>query len=341
MDAGRAAPPPTLTCDPPELRFVVPPGQVRCRRFTLRSSSPSALAFKVKTTSPQRYAVKPVTGVLPPFGAQAIEVTMDKVAGGVEEVDRFLVAAWRQDGGGEETQVKLRCGVECAAGARGVLLINPPELAFARTETPSAVGVVLTALEGRVAFKFQTADPERIAVKPATALLAAGESCAVQVVRCESARGAGEERGPTFAASALKVKVLEIADEDGESPDLAALWQLARTEKAYRNRLWEYRVPCQVEPEPEPEPELTAEQLSLEETAPEYMLGPITRAVMRDPVCTVAGNTYERAAITKWLEEHETDPLTNAQLSNKLLIPNNVLRSQICEWRAGSRTNFR
>ena len=44
------------------------------------------------------------------------------------------------------------------------------------------------------------------------------------------------------------------------------------------------------------------------------------------------GFTYERAAISKWLEDHDTSPKTGAPLEFKMLIPNQSLRSMIREF---------
>ena len=53
---------------------------------------------------------------------------------------------------------------------------------------------------------------------------------------------------------------------------------------------------------------------------------------MEEPVTTLAGNTYEKVSIMAWFRTHQTDPLTNARLSTKRLVPNNSLRSQIQAW---------
>lgn len=49
--------------------------------------------------------------------------------------------------------------------------------------------------------------------------------------------------------------------------------------------------------------------------------------VMRDPVSTIDGQTYGRAAIEEWLRGNDTSPLTGAVLEMKRLIPNHALRS--------------
>jgi len=67
-------------------------------------------------------------------------------------------------------------------------------------------------------------------------------------------------------------------------------------------------------------------------STPEEFKCPITREVMIHPFTTKAGNTYEYDAISNWLQNKSTDPMTNCTLETKDLIPNNTLRSQIVSW---------
>lgn len=46
-----------------------------------------------------------------------------------------------------------------------------------------------------------------------------------------------------------------------------------------------------------------------------------------EQVVATDGHTYERAAIERWLADHQTSPLTNAPLPSKQLIPNLRLRA--------------
>ena len=62
---------------------------------------------------------------------------------------------------------------------------------------------------------------------------------------------------------------------------------------------------------------------------PEGFVCSITAEIMTDPVTTVDGFTYERAAITEWLRSKDTSPFTGATLESKALIPNLALRSMI------------
>ena len=64
------------------------------------------------------------------------------------------------------------------------------------------------------------------------------------------------------------------------------------------------------------------------------LLGPLAVCVcgfawQRDPVTAADGFTYERRNIERWLSAHNTSPKTNAQLSNKSLVPNTTLKVAI------------
>ncbi|XP_071706022.1 U-box domain-containing protein 44-like [Rutidosis leptorrhynchoides] len=61
---------------------------------------------------------------------------------------------------------------------------------------------------------------------------------------------------------------------------------------------------------------------------------PITREVMVDPVETSSGQTFERSAIEKWLDDGSNlCPLTMIPLDNLVLRPNRTLRQSIDEWK--------
>ena len=62
---------------------------------------------------------------------------------------------------------------------------------------------------------------------------------------------------------------------------------------------------------------------------PDDYICPITSEIMSDPVSTLDGFTYERAAITEWLRTKDTSPKTGATLESKALISNYNLRSII------------
>jgi len=68
---------------------------------------------------------------------------------------------------------------------------------------------------------------------------------------------------------------------------------------------------------------------SAADDTPHMLICPLTRELMRDPVSTVDGQVYERDAILRWLEKHDTSPLTGEALPIKLLIPSLPLRSMI------------
>lgn len=63
---------------------------------------------------------------------------------------------------------------------------------------------------------------------------------------------------------------------------------------------------------------------------------PITQEVMVDPCTCMDGHTYERKAIERWLENHDTSPLTGAKLPSKMLLTNFALRNAIEESQSSS-----
>jgi len=65
---------------------------------------------------------------------------------------------------------------------------------------------------------------------------------------------------------------------------------------------------------------------------PPTFICPITQEVMFDPVFTEDGNTYEREAITEWLDAADTSPLTNEKLDSKSLTPNLAIRKMIADF---------
>jgi hypothetical protein len=60
---------------------------------------------------------------------------------------------------------------------------------------------------------------------------------------------------------------------------------------------------------------------------------PITQEIMKDPVCTIDGHSYERKAIETWFERRITSPLTGALLGSRTIFPNHALRGSIEDWR--------
>ncbi|CAN6444650.1 unnamed protein product [Victoria cruziana] len=66
---------------------------------------------------------------------------------------------------------------------------------------------------------------------------------------------------------------------------------------------------------------------------PEDYRCPISLELMRDPVTVSTGQTYDRSAITHWLETgHVTCPKSGQLLTSTELVPNLALRSLISRW---------
>ena len=73
------------------------------------------------------------------------------------------------------------------------------------------------------------------------------------------------------------------------------------------------------------------EQLAIMQPLPSFFCK-ISDEIMRDPVFSADGHTYERAQIEQWLARHDTSPATGARLPHKDLVPNFALRQAIEEW---------
>ena len=71
---------------------------------------------------------------------------------------------------------------------------------------------------------------------------------------------------------------------------------------------------------------------ALEPEPPEDFICPITQALIEDPVIAADGHTYDRAAITEWLERKPTSPKTGETLPTTAVFPNHLLRRMIREW---------
>jgi len=70
--------------------------------------------------------------------------------------------------------------------------------------------------------------------------------------------------------------------------------------------------------------------LDIEESLiPDDYLCPITLELMRIPVTLSDGHTYEKKAIKKWLQKHDTSPLTGLLLLNKKLVHDIELKKKI------------
>lgn len=66
--------------------------------------------------------------------------------------------------------------------------------------------------------------------------------------------------------------------------------------------------------------------------APKAFICPVTKVLMRDPVATVDGHSYEREAIETWIKYNKTSPSTGQKLRASELLPNHALRVAINFW---------
>ena len=61
----------------------------------------------------------------------------------------------------------------------------------------------------------------------------------------------------------------------------------------------------------------------------QYLICPITLELFSDPVRAEDGHTYERKAITEWINRHGTSPITRKSLSIDRLTPNRAIKDTL------------
>ena len=88
------------------------------------------------------------------------------------------------------------------------------------------------------------------------------------------------------------------------------------------------------------EKEASATMPSSREAYPEFEC-PIKMELMNEPAIAADGHSYERSAITAWLENNNTSPNTNDELEHKMVTPNHALRIMIKDWKARQQNNKR
>ena len=82
-----------------------------------------------------------------------------------------------------------------------------------------------------------------------------------------------------------------------------------------------------------------AENTNKEEIPADELICPITLELFRDPVRAKDGHVYERQAITRWILQHGTSPMTREPLQIKDLQPDEQLKS-LARARRGSTVSY-
>ena len=84
---------------------------------------------------------------------------------------------------------------------------------------------------------------------------------------------------------------------------------------------------------PTGETKQATEPVAIAVLVPNFLLCPMTKVIMKDPVSLIDGSTFEHQAIKKWLQTNNTNPLTGLRLSNTSLRPNDWCLNQLRIWR--------
>ena len=93
------------------------------------------------------------------------------------------------------------------------------------------------------------------------------------------------------------------------------------------------RINCKGRPWPPKMPARAATAAASRDQAPPQFLCPISLELMRDPVLTETGQTYERRNIQAWFSRgNRTDPMTLLTLRNTRLRHNHARAARIRDW---------
>ena len=225
-----------LSCEPRELTFEQQPaagGGAAVREICLRSTCSATVAFKVKTTRPQLFAVSPVVGLLRRGEVATISVSLKGVADAEDRAVPFMVMATRC--GGEEvpeSRAVTKALATWEAAERAAIeqhklrarISAPPTAAAAATAAPRLAGEAGLQVEPRtlqmnasvalslgkltlrrpvapgageavVLWKFRTTQPGVFAVRPVVGVFREGAAERQTVTVTRRADGARTERG--------------------------------------------------------------------------------------------------------------------------------------------------
>jgi hypothetical protein len=72
----------------------------------------------------------------------------------------------------------------------------------------------------------------------------------------------------------------------------------------------------------------------------EYLICPITLKLFNEPVLAEDGYTYEREAITRWINQHGTSPRTKKPLRLNQLTPDDTIKNSVETFRQTSRIDY-
>jgi histone H2A len=138
----------------------------------------------------------------------------------------------------------------------------------------------------------------------------------------EYVTGVAFEKGQRHGQSECTVNYGNFGDRElgGHAPVVTpvATWSGEQLKKAHI-------VTFCAQPPPDPPPTQDPSPLHA-------FLCPISHDLMRDPVMTTDGMSYERCEIVEWLKTSNKSPMTGEELSTLDVKPNHMLRSAIEEW---------
>jgi len=190
-------------------------------------------------------------------------------------------------------------------------------LQFRCIQVPMMIGIIVSSLLRETNARLRRHEDGGAAATEKTTLLEEGAEEATEIeAAAQRRREVINELVRRMRAEAAKTTELQAGAEEATEAEATEL---------------------QADAEEATEPEAVAEKDVESEAMAEQLTCPITMELMRDPVITADGHTYERSAIQSWMQTNVTSPLTGEPLEHHILTPNHIVRGLLRLRKEGSQ----
>ncbi|KAK9818018.1 hypothetical protein WJX72_005725 [[Myrmecia] bisecta] len=258
----------------------------------------------------------------PIFQREVLQKVEEALGAGMEELDHLALQLERLQVPASSLAWELVVGCREDLSAR---LMGPIHSALVTKLRDAAIAEQAKQAEDAAAELLAASAAEDARAKKAAAAKAAkgkkkgkphAEVARAQEDAERAAREAAEEAAQQASRGSGTVSV--AAPSPIRRPSSSWLHDIT-TARTAETRTCQYEEPCMFFYEREME---------------EIICCPTTQDLFVDPVMAGDGNTYERQAIELWFSKNNTFPMTNVEVSSKMLIPNNSMRRLIEAYRA-------
>ncbi|VUZ53948.1 unnamed protein product [Hymenolepis diminuta] len=216
-----------------ELDFFGPFVAVQSSTITLTNPTDEKITFKVKTTVPKRYCVRPSCGIVEPSETVNVTVMLQPFDcdGAEKNKHKFMIQSmvldsantanleqiWKDANPANISDTRLKCTLRMPDD---LVKCEPEELAFEgpASESSSVTLTVHNTSPKDVVFKVKTNCPMRYVVSPNEDIIKARETKLIKVSTVAGVESTGESRD--------RLALLTVLAPEEMPPSLSQVWQL-------------------------------------------------------------------------------------------------------------------